>query len=254
MQLHTAPKLSVNLNKVALLRNARSIGIPSVLNAARQCLEAGAHGITVHPRPDQRHIRPEDVFDLPGVLEDFPEAEYNIEGNPFTGDFLPLVRAANPDQCTLVPDDPHQATSDHGWDAGKDTERLIPVIEELQSLGIRVSLFMDADPALIEKIAALKPDRIELYTEPYAAAFGTHGEDAEFERFQKAAGLANELGLGVNAGHDLNLYNLPRFVGIPGILECSIGHALIADALTHGLRSTVQLYLLAISGEKLELE
>lgn len=249
-----APKLSVNLNKVALLRNARSIGIPSVLNAARQCLEAGAHGITVHPRPDQRHIRPEDVFDIPGVLEDFPGAEYNIEGNPFTSDFMALVEAARPDQCTLVPDDPHQATSDHGWEVDKDGERLKPIIETLQSLGIRVSLFMDAEPTLIEGIATLKPERIELYTEPYAAAFGGADEHAQFERYQQAVGLANELGLGVNAGHDLNLHNLPRFVSIPGILECSIGHALIADALSYGLRSTVRLYLRAITGETVASE
>ncbi len=250
---HPTPRLSVNLNKVALLRNARSIGIPSVLNAARQCIEAGAHGITVHPRPDHRHIRPEDVFDLSGLLEDYPAVEYNIEGNPLTTEFMELVRAVRPHQCTLVPDDPHQSTSDHGWDPVTQGARLLPIIEELRALGIRVSLFMDADTALIEKVAALGPERIELYTEPYAAAFGGAEEDAQFERYQRAAGVANELGLGVNAGHDLNLYNLPRFVAIPGILECSIGHALIADALSYGLRTTVQLYLRAITGEKLEL-
>jgi pyridoxine 5-phosphate synthase len=250
---HNAPKLSVNLNKVALLRNARSIGIPSVLNAARQCIEAGAHGITVHPRPDHRHIRPEDVIDLAGLLDDYPEVEFNIEGNPLGREFMNLVREVRPHQCTLVPDDPHQSTSDHGWNPATQGEQVAPIIRELQDLGIRVSLFMDADPKLIEQVPALRPERIELYTEPYAAAFGTGDEEALFERFQHAAGLANELGLGVNAGHDLNLYNLPRFVTIPGILECSIGHALIADALSYGLRTTVQLYLRAIAGEKLEL-
>ncbi len=247
------PKLSVNLNKVALLRNARSIGIPSVLNAARQCLDAGADGITVHPRPDRRHIRPEDVVDLAGLLGDYPGAEFNIEGNPFSG-LLELVREVRPDQCTLVPDAPDQLTSDHGWDIARDSDRLQPVIEELKSLGIRVSLFMDADETQIQRVAMLKPDRIELYTEPYAAAFATPGANAVLRRYQDAAALASELGLGVNAGHDLNLYNLPRFVTIPGILECSIGHALIADALTFGLRLAVQKYLRAVAGEAPEAE
>ena len=242
------PKLSVNLNKVALLRNARSIGIPSVLNAARQCLDAGAHGITVHPRPDRRHIRPEDVIDLATLLADYPAAEFNIEGNPFSG-LLELVREVRPDQCTLVPDAPDQLTSDHGWDIARDNQRLRPVIEELQSLGIRVSLFMDADETQIQRVETLKPDRIELYTEPYATAFATPEADAVTQRYEAAAALAGELGLGINAGHDLNLYNLPRFVTIPGILECSIGHALIADALTFGLRVTVQKYLQALAGE-----
>lgn len=250
---HASPKLSVNLNKVALIRNARSIGIPSVLNAARQCLGAGAHGITVHPRPDRRHIRPEDVVDLAELLADYPNAEFNIEGNPFSG-LIELVREIRPDQCTLVPDAPDQLTSDHGWDVGRDGDRVRPVIEELQTLGIRVSLFMDPVPQQIEQVAALKPDRIELYTEPYAAAFGTPEGNAVFQRYQNAAALASELGLGINAGHDLNLYNLPQFVTIPGILECSIGHALIADALTYGLRLTVRKYLQAIAGEVPELE
>lgn len=253
MSLHSAPKLSVNLNKVALLRNARSIGIPSVLNAARQCLDAGAHGITVHPRPDRRHIRPEDVVDLAELLTDYPNAEFNIEGNPFSG-MLELVREVHPGQCTLVPDDPQQLTSDHGWDIARDGKRVQPVIEELQSLGIRVSLFMDPDIEQIERVAVLAPERIELYTEPYAAAFGSADEDAVFQRYAAAAARAHELGLGINAGHDLNLYNLPKLVTIPGILECSIGHALIADALTYGLRLTVQKYLQAIAGEMPALE
>ncbi len=245
---HPPPRLSVNLNKVALLRNARTIGIPSVLHAARQCLAAGANGITVHPRPDQRHIRPDDVYELPNVLQDYPDAEYNIEGNPFTGDFMDLVRAVRPDQCTLVPDDPAQSTSDHGWNAEHDRRRLQPIIKELQDLGIRVSLFMDADQPLIEGIAALRPERIELYTEPYAAAFGTPAEDAQWQRFHQAAVAAHAQGLGVNAGHDLNVDNLPRFVHIPHILECSIGHALIADALTDGLANTVRRYQQALRG------
>ena len=249
MTAHAPPRLSVNLNKVALLRNARHIGIPSVLNAARQCLEAGAHGITVHPRPDRRHIRSEDVVDLLSVLESYPNAEYNIEGNPFTGEFLPLIREIRPTQCTLVPDDPGQSTSDHGWDIRKDGERVEPVIRELQDRGIRVSLFMDPDPEQIERVAKLRPDRIELYTEPYAAAYAGPDEDDVFQRYADAAAQARELDMGVNAGHDLSLYNLRRFVSIPGILECSIGHALIADALTWGLKTTVHKYLRAVAGE-----
>ena len=251
--MNSSTLLSINLNKVALLRNSRTIGIPSVTRAARQCMAAGAHGITVHPRPDQRHIRFSDVFEVLEAVRAQPGVEYNIEGNPFTG-LLDIVREARPDQCTLVPDDPNQFTSDHGWEADQDGERLRPIIQELQDLGIRVSLFMDPDPVQIEKIAELNPDRIELYTEPYAAAFGTTQQEATWQRYYDAALKAQELGLGVNAGHDLNLYNLPRFVAIPGILECSIGHALIADALAYGLKITVGKYLQAIRGEHPELE
>ena len=251
--MNTPTLLSVNLNKVALLRNSRTIGIPSVTRAARQCIEAGAHGITVHPRPDQRHIRFSDVFEVLEIVRSQPGIEYNIEGNPFTG-LLEIVREARPDQCTLVPDDPNQFTSDHGWEADKDGERLCPILHELQDMGVRVSLFMDPDVEQIEKIAELKPDRIELYTEPYAAAFGTDQQESSWQQYHDAAVKAQELGLEVNAGHDLNLYNLPRFVAIPGILECSIGHALIADALTYGLKTTVRKYLQAIRGEHPELE
>ena len=164
------------------------------------------------------------------------------------------LREAKPDQCTLVPDDPAQFTSDHGWDATKDGDRLGPVIEELKTMGIRVSLFMDPDLAQIERIATLKPDRIELYTEPYAAAFGSAQQESSWQCYNDASRLAQQLGMGVNAGHDLNLYNLPHFVAIPGILECSIGHALIADALTYGLPATIGKYLQAIRGEQPELD
>lgn len=242
-----APQLSVNLNKVALLRNSRTIGIPSVTHAAELCIAAGAAGITVHPRPDERHIRKTDVFEVLDVVRTHPGIEYNIEGNPFNG-LLDIVRAVKPDQCTLVPDDPNQFTSDHGWEA-KDSQRLQPIIAELQDLGIRVSLFMDPDLNQIEQIAALKPDRIELYTEPYAAAFGTEEQESQWQQYYAASQLAQDLGLGVNAGHDLNLFNLPYFVAIPGILECSIGHALIADALSYGLPATVTKYLQALRGE-----
>jgi len=248
MNSSSFPQLSVNLNKVALLRNSRTIGIPSVTKAARQCIQAGAYGITVHPRPDQRHIRFSDVHEILEVVREYPGIEYNIEGNPFTG-LMDIVRATKPDQCTLVPDDPAQFTSDHGWDAAKDGERLRPIINELRDLGIRVSLFMDPDPVQIERIASLQAERIELYTEPYAAAYGTPQQEASWQRYQSASQCAQEAGLGVNAGHDLNLHNLPRFVAIAGILECSIGHALIADALSYGLPATVGKYLQALRGE-----
>ena len=229
--------LSVNLNKVALLRNSRTIGIPSVIDAARTCIEAGAGGITVHPRPDQRHIRTGDVYELAEMVS----VEYNIEGNPFP-DFMNIVREVRPTQCTLVPDSPGQFTSDHGWDLTRDGDRLAPVIEELKGLGIRVALFMDPDLDQIEQAAAVGADRIELYTEPYAASYGAPENDAILAEYAEATARAQTLGLGVNAGHDLNLDNLPALCAIPGILECSIGHALIADALWIGLSEAVSRY------------
>lgn len=231
--------LSVNLNKVALIRNSRHLGIPSVTRAASICMEAGAHGITVHPRPDQRHIRPGDVYDLAERVA----VEFNIEGNPFEPPFMDIVRQVKPTQCTLVPDAPNTFTSDQGWDAVKDAKRLAPIIDELQGLGIRVSLFMDPDPEQIRGIGALGADRIELYTEPYAAGFAQGNVDQIFDQFAQAAQIAQELGLGVNAGHDLNLQNLGRFCTIPNILEVSIGHALTADALEMGLVTAVKAYL-----------
>ena len=240
-------KLSVNVNKVALLRNSRTGDVPSVVKAARLCLDAGAHGITVHPRPDERHIRPGDVDDLARLLAEpaHEHAEYNIEGNPFGAAFMDIVARARPHQCTLVPDSPDQRTSDHGWDIAADGARLRPIVERLKSIGCRVSLFMDADPERIAKVPETGADRVELYTESYAVAHGRGGAelDASFEQFRRAAARAQELGLGVNAGHDLNRENLPRFVRIPGILEVSIGHALIADALELGLGETVRSYL-----------
>lgn len=235
-------KLSVNLNKIALLRNARNFGIPSVTKFARICIQAGAHGITVHPRPDQRHIRYGDVYELATLLKDFPSVEFNIEGNPFP-EFMEVARKTRPTQCTLVPDSPEAFTSDHGWNIREDGARLKPIVGELKDLGIRVSLFIEADLEQIELAPETGADRIELYTEPYAAAFGTKAEDAEFERFALTAHKAQQLNLGVNAGHDLNLKNLPRFCSIPGILEVSIGHALIAEALEMGITETVRAYL-----------
>jgi pyridoxine 5-phosphate synthase len=239
-------RLSVNLNKVALLRNARALGIPSVTRAASIALDAGAHGITVHPRPDERHIRIADVHDLAALLKQHPGVEYNIEGNPFEN-ALDLVREVRPHQFTLVPDDPGQSTSDHGWDLARDGERLGPLIKEVKALGVRVSLFMDAVPEAIARAAEIGADRIELYTEPYAAHFGSKREDEVLARYTAAARAAQSAGLGINAGHDLNRVNLPRFIGeVPGVLEVSIGHALIADALELGLAATVREYLAAI--------
>lgn len=238
-------KLSVNLNKVALLRNARNIGIPDVLSAARTCIRAGAHGITVHPRPDERHARRSDVYELSALLEETPAVEFNVEGNPFP-EFMEVVRRVKPTQCTLVPDSPEALTSDHGWDLAESGEKLKPIIAELKDLGVRVSLFMDTDLAQIERARETGADRVELYTEPYAAAYGSPREDEQFELFARAAKRAQELGLGVNAGHDLNLKNLARFCSIPGILEVSIGHALVADALETGLFNAVQSYLRAL--------
>lgn len=237
--------LSVNLNKIALLRNQRTLGIPSVTRAARTALDAGAHGITVHPRPDERHIRTADVPELAQVLRAYPRAEFNIEGNPFEN-ALELVRAVRPHQFTMVPDDPGAYTSDHGWDLGRDATRLAPIIREVKSLGVRVSLFMDAD-ADMAAAAAVGADRIELYTEPYAQAFGTRTQGVALERYAAAARAAGASGLGINAGHDLNQQNLPTFLScVRGVLEVSIGHALIADALDDGLATTVRNYLAAI--------
>jgi len=250
--------LSVNLNKIALLRNSRDTGIPDVPEHAQLCIAAGADGITVHPRPDQRHIRASDCFAPAAVLD----VEFNIEGNPFAGarrseregvddypGFMPLIRAIRPAQCTLVPDTDQQLTSDHGFDLRRDGERLAPLLQELRTLGVRSSLFLDPAPEQIRLAAELGADRIELYTEPYARACA-HGQNVEpvLERFASAAALATELGLGVNAGHDLNLHNLAAFATrVPHLLEVSIGHALTVDALRIGLSEAVRAYQRALA-------
>jgi len=237
-------KLSVNLNKVALLRNQRNIGIPSVLSAAATVIKAGAHGVTVHPRPDERHIRYRDAYELHDMLKEYPDTEFNIEGNPFTGKLMELLRDIRPDQATLVPDEPGQNTSDHGWDIKANAGRLRQVVNELKALGIRVSVFMDAAPG-VERAAEVGVDRVELYTEPYAGAFRENKNlQQSIEQCAAAAGAAQDAGLGVNAGHDLNLNNLGKFLaGVKGVLEVSIGHALIAEALEMGLDKTVKAYL-----------
>jgi len=238
-------ELSVNLNKIALLRNQRDIGIPSVIKSAETIIEAGAYGITVHPRPDERHIRYSDVYELAKMLT----VEFNIEGNPFTGKYMEIVSDVKPTQATLVPDSPDANTSDHGWDMQKNKKRLLPVVEKLKSQDIRVSLFMDPDIGGIELAKEVGAERVELYTEPYARAFESQKElEATLEQYAEAAWAAINIGLGLNAGHDLNLLNLGRFcIGVPGILEVSIGHALIADALDMGLHNAVKAYLKILS-------
>jgi pyridoxine 5-phosphate synthase len=234
-------RLSVNLNKIALLRNQRNIDIPNVLKAAETVIKAGAYGVTVHPRPDERHIKYSDVFDLAEMLT----VEFNIEGNPFLGRYMEVVGRVRPDQATLVPDTPDANTSDHGWNLKADEERLVPIVEKLKDAGVRVSLFMDPDEAGIIKAKEIGADRVELYTEPYAKAFRT-GENLEevLQKYVDAARAAKDAGLGVNAGHDLNLDNLRKFLSeVTGVLEVSIGHALIAEALEMGLSNTVKEYL-----------
>ncbi|MGD1913115.1 MAG: pyridoxine 5'-phosphate synthase [Rivularia sp. (in: cyanobacteria)] len=236
-------KLSVNLNRIALLRNSRNIGIPNVLNAAKIAIEAGTHGITVHPRPDKRHIKPEDVYELAQMLT----VEFNIEGNPFQGNFMDMVCEVKPTQCTLVPDAADAFTSDSGWNLAENRHYLIPVIQKLKSLGIRISLFMDADSTQILLAKEIGADRVELYTEPYATAFRAGEVETVFQKYIQAAKTAEENDLGVNAGHDLNLQNLKKFCSIPNILEVSIGHGLIAEALEMGLHDTVKAYLKILS-------
>ncbi len=229
--------LSVNINKVALLRNARMLNLPNVVQFAKDCERFGADGITVHPRPDERHIRYQDVYELKPVVT----TEFNIEGYP-NEKFLQMVLEVQPDQCTLVPDPPDVLTSDTGWDTIKNEDFLKEVISNLQAKNIRVSIFVDTDLKMIEGAKAVGTDRIELYTGPYSEEYAQN-QEAAITNYQKAAQLASELGLGINAGHDLNLHNLKYFKqNIPHLLEVSIGHALIADALYYGIENTIQLY------------
>ena len=240
--------LSINLNKISLLRNSREGNCPNIVKHAEVCIEHGADGITVHPRPDQRHIRPKDVRDLAELVRPQPNLEFNVEGNPFAPaladypGFLELVEETNPDQCTLVPDTDSQLTSDHGFDLHSSGEALYPIIQRLKNQGMRVSLFMDPDLEQIDLAAKVGADRIELYTGPYAASWGTDSLETIFQQHLKAAQLATSLGMGVNAGHDLNLDNLAKFSSIPNLLEVSIGHAFIVDSLSMGMASTVQAY------------
>ena len=240
---HGATALSINLNLVAQMRNRRALGIPSVTRAATLVLEAGADGITVHPRPDARHIRAADVRELAALLADWPQAEFNVEGNPFHN-LMDFVREVRPAQCTFVPDSLQQPTSDHGWDLARDGARLAPLIAEARSLGVRASLFMDAAPEAMRAAAELGADRVELYTEPYAAAWADPAaRRGQLDRFAAAARAAQAAGLAVNAGHDLNRDNLADFLGaVDSVAEVSIGHALISDALEFGYAETVRRY------------
>lgn len=249
-------ELSVNLNKIALLRNSRGGDQPSVLEAADVAIGAGAYGITVHPRPDQRHVRPHDVTDLADALRARHRGiEFNIEGNPFAGPrdngypgFDALIESTRPDQCTLVPDGDDQLTSDHGWDLSRDTGRLVDSIRRYQACGSRVSLFMDPVLQQIDRAAAIGVERIELYTGPFAETVRAHGVNSAAAKqscatFARAAAHAASIGLGVNAGHDLDLVNLPLFRRIAEVQEVSIGHALIGDALRIGLAAAVAAYI-----------
>ncbi|PUE60704.1 pyridoxine 5'-phosphate synthase [Limnohabitans sp. Rim8] len=242
MPQHTKTALSVNLNKVALVRNTRHLGIPSITRAATLCLEAGAAGITVHPRPDERHIRAGDVHDLAALLKAWPDREFNIEGNPFHN-LMDFVRQVRPHQVTFVPDSEGQFTSDHGWTFPQDAERLKPLIAEAKALGARVSLFMDPIPEAMAAAKAVGADRVELYTETYASAYGMPKQAEVLAAFKATAEAALKAGLGINAGHDLNRDNLHTFLTtVPGVQEVSIGHALIADALELGYTETVRAY------------
>ena len=235
-------RLSVNVNKIATLRNARGGDLPNVVQTAQTCIDAGCHGITVHPRPDGRHIRVQDVLDLAAMLT----VEFNIEGYP-SPEFLDLVCRVRPTQCTLVPDAPDVLTSHAGWDLRGDVVWLGDVLRRLRDQSIRTSLFMDPDPEQVRRAKELGADRIELYTERYARLFTTPEQEQVFDPYRRAALVAQEVGLGLNAGHDLNLENLPYLVqNMPGLLEVSIGHALICDALYMGLFPAVKAYLHAL--------
>ncbi|GAA5444954.1 pyridoxine 5'-phosphate synthase [Microbulbifer sp. NBRC 101763] len=248
--------LSVNLNKIALIRNSREGNFPDVVAHGRICLDAGAQGITVHPRPDQRHIRPGDVRELATLCRERQGIEFNVEGNPFAthlADYPGLVELAletKPDQCTLVPDSNDQLTSDHGFNLKLDGPRLVPQIAKLKGAGIRVSLFMDPDLEQISLARDIGADRIELYTGPYAEAVAKQSPDLDsiFATHCAAAEHARQLGLGINAGHDLNLVNLHRYRTLPGLQEVSIGHALTVDAISMGLENAVKAYLDCLAG------
>ncbi len=240
-------QLSVNLNKIALLRNARGKDYPNVIDMARRCLKEGAHGVTIHPRPDQRHARYSDATELKAFLnEEFKDRELNIEGNPVP-EFMKIVKEVKPHQCTLVPDAAGQITSDHGWDTQVHETLLKSIIRQLHDWGVRVSVFLDPDLDMIEPAKAAGADRIELYTEEYAATYDAPWSEKILSKYAKAAIKAQQTGLGVNAGHDLNLKNLAKFLTIPDILEVSIGHALTVEALDHGWGTVIGKYLYIVS-------
>lgn len=239
-------KLSVNVNKIATLRNARGGTEPSVVDFALAAIDAGAQGITVHPRPDERHIRRSDVSDLNHVVRG---VEFNIEGYP-DDRYLEIIREFRPDQATLVPDPPEALTSNAGWDAVSRKEYLRSIVGEVKPLGVRVSIFLEPDIEQVEAAKETGTDRIEFYTEPFAHAFAEGKGEAGFALFEKAAIRANELGIGINAGHDLNLENMRLMRELPGLLEVSIGHALVVDALKMGWDQAIKAYLAVIAGSQ----
>lgn len=235
-------KLSVNINKIALLRNSRGRDYPNVLDFAKKYIDLGVHGITVHPRQDQRHITNKDAYELAEMLADFPDVEYNIEGYP-SPEFLKIIKETKPDQCTLVPDGVDQITSDHGWDMRIHQQRITNLAQEIGDYGVRSAVFLDPDSEQVELVAKTGVERIELYTEEFASSFGSKQRAKVFNKYLEAAALAQKLGLGVNAGHDLDSQNLGYFLTIPNVLEVSIGHVLTIECLLEGMPSVVERYL-----------
>ncbi len=234
--------LSINLNKIALLRNSRGRDYPNVVAYAQKFIALGANGITIHPRQDERHAKRQDAYDLGKLCAQMPEIELNIEGYP-SEDFLEMVEEVQPDQCTLVPDDVNQLTSDHGWNIANSIDLLGPVLKRLSAAKIRSALFVDPNPAMAEQASAVGADRIELYTEGYANIFNTESENEVIERYRETAIRAQELGVGVNAGHDLDLQNLGKFLEIDNILEVSIGHALTIECIDQGMERVIKQYV-----------
>jgi pyridoxine 5-phosphate synthase len=234
--------LSVNVNKIALLRNSRGRDFPSVVGFSEQLIELGVKGITVHPRPDERHVTRRDVYALSEMLRDKPQVEFNIEGYP-SEDFIKMVLEVCPDQCTLVPDSPDQLTSDHGWNIPPNQSVLQQVLSELRNSGVRSSLFLDPDAEMVDQVPSVAADRIELYTEDFASHYTGPEQESIFECYRLAAQRADQLGIGLNAGHDLDLQNLAKFLQIPNILEVSIGHALVVESLQLGVPTVIERYL-----------
>ena len=234
--------LSVNINKIALLRNSRGRDFPNIVKFTEQIIANGVRGITVHPRPDERHITRADVYALSDLLKDKSDIEFNIEGYP-SDDFIKLVLEICPDQCTLVPDLPGQLTSDHGWNIGENQQFLFETLAKLRSSRIRSCLFLDPVPSELKRVQAVGADRIELYTEEFASSFGSASADSVFQAYRDTAEMATTLGIGINAGHDLDLKNLAKFLQIPNILEVSIGHALVVESIQQGVESVIAKYL-----------
>ena len=235
-------KLSVNVNKIALLRNSRGRDFPNVINFAKKYIDLGVHGITVHPRQDERHITVKDAYELAEFLQDYPDVEYNIEGYP-SQDFMKIISDTKPDQCTLVPDGVNQVTSDHGWDLTKHQKQISELAIEIRDYGVRSAVFLDPEMNQVKLVAKTGVDRIELYTEEFATSFGKNSQQSIIEKYSKAAQLAQSLGLGVNAGHDLDSKNLAAFLQIKDILEVSIGHVLTIECIEEGMPTVVKRYL-----------